>query len=129
MLYKRVSGAGFARELRDLQVELIDRFGLLPDAAKNLMRIAAINWTHSGWESERSTRLTPLDTLISLLKRILTPPHLSSLVQNSAGTYRMQGAHRLKFQLQMCEAEARFKMVEKLLDTLQPGVAAATATV
>ena len=32
MLYKRISGAETAEDLRELQVELIDRFGLLPAA-------------------------------------------------------------------------------------------------
>jgi transcription-repair coupling factor (superfamily II helicase) len=43
ILYKRISAAESSDELRELQVELIDRFGLLPEAAKNLMRIAARN--------------------------------------------------------------------------------------
>ena len=42
MLYKRMARCTTADELRELQVELIDRFGLLPAAASNLMRIAAI---------------------------------------------------------------------------------------
>ena len=45
MLYKRISAAENAEELRELQVELIDRFGLLPEASKNLVRIAAIKKT------------------------------------------------------------------------------------
>jgi transcription-repair coupling factor (superfamily II helicase) len=42
ILYKRISAAESPEQLRELQVELIDRFGLLPDGARNLMRIAAI---------------------------------------------------------------------------------------
>ncbi|HEU0306718.1 MAG TPA: transcription-repair coupling factor, partial [Lysobacter sp.] len=41
-LYKRISGARDADELRELQVEMIDRFGLLPDAAKHLFTIAEL---------------------------------------------------------------------------------------
>ncbi|HEX6833223.1 MAG TPA: transcription-repair coupling factor, partial [Rudaea sp.] len=41
-LYKRIASARNADELRDLQVEMIDRFGLLPDAVKNLFAVAAI---------------------------------------------------------------------------------------
>ena len=40
MLYKRISSARDADKLRELQVEMIDRFGLLPDAAKHLFAIA-----------------------------------------------------------------------------------------
>jgi len=42
VLYKRIAGAETAQELRDLQVEMIDRFGLLPDAARNLFRMAEL---------------------------------------------------------------------------------------
>lgn len=39
VLYKRISTAKDAEALRDIQVELIDRFGLLPDAAKALFTL------------------------------------------------------------------------------------------
>ncbi len=41
-LYKRIASAKDHRELRELQVEMIDRFGLLPQAAKNLFAVAEI---------------------------------------------------------------------------------------
>ena len=42
VLYKRIAAAANADELRELQVEMIDRFGLLPEPAKNLFRIAEL---------------------------------------------------------------------------------------
>ena len=47
ILYKRISSTLTPDDLRELQVELIDRFGLLPDPARNLMRIAAIKQSAS----------------------------------------------------------------------------------
>jgi len=40
--YKRIASAPDADALRELQVELIDRFGLLPDATQNLFRQARL---------------------------------------------------------------------------------------
>ena len=40
--YKRIASAADKAELRGLQVDLIDRFGLLPEALKNLFRITRI---------------------------------------------------------------------------------------
>ena len=37
VLYKRIASAKTADELKEIQVELIDRFGLLPDPLKNLL--------------------------------------------------------------------------------------------
>src|SRR5690606_7252502 len=41
-LYKRISSARDSEALRELQVEMIDRFGLLPDAVKNMFAIAEL---------------------------------------------------------------------------------------
>ncbi|MEY3220652.1 MAG: hypothetical protein RIT27_2009 [Pseudomonadota bacterium] len=43
--YKRIAGAKTHEELDDLQIELIDRFGLFPDSAKNLFAITALKIT------------------------------------------------------------------------------------
>ncbi len=40
--YKRLASCRDEQELDDVQVELIDRFGLLPDAAKNLVKITEL---------------------------------------------------------------------------------------
>ncbi len=40
--YKRIASAEDSEALRELQVEMIDRFGLLPDPAKTLFRIAEL---------------------------------------------------------------------------------------
>ena len=41
-MYKRIAGANDYEELQDLAAETIDRFGLLPDAARNLFRLAEL---------------------------------------------------------------------------------------
>src|SRR5690606_6477108 len=41
-VYKRIASAQEEGELQDLKVELIDRFGLLPDAARNLLDTASL---------------------------------------------------------------------------------------
>lgn len=42
VLYKRIANAANNQELRELQIELIDRFGLLPLQTKNLFAIAEL---------------------------------------------------------------------------------------
>ena len=44
--YKRIASARDAHELDQLQVELIDRFGLLPEPTKNLFRITSHSSAH-----------------------------------------------------------------------------------
>ena len=42
VLYKRIASASNPQELRELQVEMIDRFGLLPGPAKNLLAVTEL---------------------------------------------------------------------------------------
>jgi len=42
IMYKRIANAADSDELRELQVEMIDRFGLLPNAIKTLFRVTEL---------------------------------------------------------------------------------------
>jgi transcription-repair coupling factor (superfamily II helicase) len=120
ILYKRVSGAASRGELRDLQVELIDRFGLLPDAAKNYMQIAAIKQAAVRLGVEKIDASAGGGYLVFGNQTRADPHELVKLVQNEGRIYRMQGAHRLQFRLDLSDPAARFKQVEQLLDKLTP---------
>jgi len=59
-MYKRIASAATEEQLKELQVETIDRFGLLPDAAKNLFEIAELKLARfSGAEAVQVTRDMP----------------------------------------------------------------------
>lgn len=53
--YKRIAGAESKQELDDLKVELID-FGLLPEPAKNLLKVAEIRLS-----AKKSLLMTKID--------------------------------------------------------------------
>jgi len=48
------------------------------------------------------------------------PNELVNLMQNEGQIYRMQGAHRLQFRLDLTDPAVRFAKVEQLLDKLTP---------
>ena len=50
-LYKRIASADDKAALRELQVEMIDRFGLLPTQVKNLFATAALKLRATRWAS------------------------------------------------------------------------------
>lgn len=120
MLYKRIASAADRTELRDLQVELIDRFGLLPEAAKNHMRVAAIKLDAIALGIEKIDASDKGGYLLFGDQTSTDPVALVKLVQNEGQVYRLSGAHRLQFRLDLADAEIRFLQVEKLLDTLAP---------
>ncbi len=118
MLYKRIASAATPEELRELQVELIDRFGLLPAVAKNFMRIAAIKLEAAALGIEKIDASATGGFLQFGSRAAVDPAALVQLVQ-SGRAYRMQGADRLQFRVEMPDDDERFATVEKLLQTLQ----------
>ncbi|MDH3546213.1 MAG: transcription-repair coupling factor, partial [Gammaproteobacteria bacterium] len=118
ILYKRVSSTKTAAELRDLQVELIDRFGLLPQPAKNLLRIAAIKQSAVQLGIEKIDVADQGGYLKFAQQSHIDPVALVHLVQNDSQTYKLRGSHRLQFRGDLGEIEDRFTTVEKLLDRL-----------
>jgi transcription-repair coupling factor (superfamily II helicase) len=118
MLYKRISGTKTTDDLRELQVELIDRFGLLPDATKNLMRIAALKQRAAALGIEKIDAADTGGYLVFGDDSRIDPVALVKLVQNDSLCYRLQGSHRLSFRLDLQDVEARFRAIEKLMDKL-----------
>jgi transcription-repair coupling factor (superfamily II helicase) len=115
ILYKRISSAETAEELRELQVELIDRFGLLPEPARNLLRIAAIKQTAAGLGVEKIDVSDNGGYLIFAQQSHIDPVALVQLVQNDDRKYKLQGSHRLQFRGEFADLERRFSAVDKLL--------------
>lgn len=118
VLYKRIAAARNNEELRELQVEMIDRFGLLPPPAKNLFRIAEFKQT------ARALGLRKIDvgpgggsvTFESDTK--VEPGALIRFVQRNSRTHRLEGGSKLKFTLKLEQDELRFTAVEQLLSEL-----------
>lgn len=118
MLYKRISATEGAAELRELQVELIDRFGLLPEAARNLMRIAGIKKTALALGIEKIDAADQGGYLVFADESHIDPVALIQLVQNDSRKYRLQGSHRLQITADMTDTEQRFRTIEKLMQRL-----------
>ena len=117
ILYKRIAAATANEDLREIQVEMIDRFGLLPPQVNNLfmtarLRIKADQLGIAGIEVgpqggnidfKESTRINPL----SLVK----------LVQSNPKSYKLAGATRLRFEQDLANGPQREQFVEQLLST------------
>lgn len=118
ILYKRISALESADELRELQVELIDRFGLLPDGAKNLLRIAGIKKSAAALGIEKIDASSHGGYFVFGAQSHIDPVALVQLVQNDSRKYRLQGSHRLQFRDDLEELETRFRTIETLLRDL-----------
>ena len=118
VLHKRIAAASTPDELRELQVEMIDRFGLLPEAAKNLFRIA--EWK----QTARALGLRKLDvgpgggSVTFDPATQVDPGVLIRYVQQNARTHRLEGGVKLRFTLPLDKPAQRFAFIDQLLQDL-----------
>ncbi len=116
--YKRISSAQSDAELEELQVEMIDRFGLLPDAARNLFRIAKLKLRATALGLRKVEAGPRGGTLHFGPQPKIDPARLVVLVQQSPQKYRLDNQQRLHFSADLTEEDSRFEAVEALLDEL-----------
>jgi transcription-repair coupling factor (superfamily II helicase) len=120
VLYKRIAGTTDADALEDLQVELIDRFGLLPARAQMLFRVAAIRQRAARLGIRRIEANAAGGSLLFRTDTCVQPLALIRLVQSDARIYRLDGQDKLRFNLDLSDPETRFATVHLLLDELEP---------
>jgi len=117
-LYKRISSARDKEELRDLQVEMIDRFGLLPDPAKYLFATAELKLA----ANEMGIRKLELGEhggrIVFEAKPKIDPMAVIQLIQKQPKLYTMDGPDKLRIKVPLPDAPDRFNAAKGLLTTL-----------
>lgn len=120
-LYKRISSARDSAALRELQVEMIDRFGLLPDPAKHLFAIAELKLQ----ANELGIRKVDLGEsggrIVFEAKPNIDPMSVIQLIQKQSNLYSMDGPDKLRIKHPLPMPEDRFNAARALLTTLAPG--------
>ncbi|HLM53809.1 MAG TPA: transcription-repair coupling factor, partial [Pseudoxanthomonas sp.] len=120
-LYKRISSARDSDELRDLQVEMIDRFGLLPDAVKHLFAVAELKRAATGL-GIRKLDLGENGGRIAFGKDPdIDPMSVIRMIQKQPKLYSMEGSDKLKIKLPLPEPADRFNAARGLLAALAKG--------
>ncbi len=119
-LYKRVSGARDAEALRELQVEMIDRFGLLPDPAKHLFAVAELKLDATALGIRKFDLGAAGGRLQFVEKPNVDPMSVIRLIQGQPKHYQMDGPDKLRIKLELPDAAARFQVARGLISTLRP---------
>lgn len=120
MMYKRIANAESENDLKELQVEMIDRFGLLPEHLKQLFRVTAIKLQARSLGIKK-VEAGPMGGRIEFGSEPLVEPlTIVQLVQKDPGRYRLQGASTLKFTAAMDSAEQRIQQTTDVLNLLTP---------
>ena len=117
ILYKRIAAAASETDLRDLQVEMIDRFGLLPAQVRNLFLVAQLRLKAQAL-GIRAIEAGPEGGSIDFNTNTRVHPlSLVKLVQSDPRAYKLAGATRLRFQRELPDSRERQQYVEQLLES------------
>ncbi|WP_217476823.1 transcription-repair coupling factor [Stutzerimonas stutzeri] len=121
ILYKRIANATDEDGLKELQVEMIDRFGLLPEPTKNLVRLTLLK-LHAEQLGITKIDAGPQGGRIEFAADTKVDPMvLIKLIQSQPKRYKFEGATVFKFQVPMERPEERFNTLEALLERLSSG--------
>ncbi|WP_052384188.1 transcription-repair coupling factor [Litchfieldella xinjiangensis] len=118
IMYKRIASTTDEAELKELQVELIDRFGLLPAPVKTLIRQTLLRQRAERLGITRLEAGPQRGRVIFGQSTAVDPMTLVNLIQRDSAHYRLDGADTLRFDADMENAEARFAAIEALLTRL-----------
>lgn len=116
VLYKRISNAKSNTELDELKVELINRFGLLPDTAKYLFAATDLKLRCQQLGATRLEAGSSGGRLIFDDKPNIDAEVLIGLIQRSPKEFGFDGKNTLKFTRELDEADDRIEYIETLLE-------------
>ena len=120
ILYKRMASLTTERELDEMRVELIDRFGLLlPPAAQNLLRQALLRIRAQKLGIRKLEAGPNGGRILFDPQPPIDPMTIVHLMQREPKTYQLGGQDALKFTAPLEDAERRFAFIERLLETLE----------
>ena len=119
-LYKRLANCQTERDLYELQVEMIDRFGLLPEPAKTLFELAKLRQMGERLGLIKIEAGPNGGRLKFSANTPVEPMTIIEMVQKRPGTFRLQNNDQLSFTTEMETAEERVDKLTYILEQLMP---------
>ena len=119
VLYKRIANAKDEEDIRALQVEMIDRFGLLPSATKTLFAITSLKLLAEPLGINKIEVGVNGGRILFKPKPDIDPMQIITLIQKQPKIYRLDGPDKLRFSLPLNSPEDRIEFVTGLLEKLK----------
>ena len=116
--YKRIAAAENKTVLNELKVELIDRFGLLPEATKNLFCITALRLAVKPLGILRIDAGMQGGFLEFSPHADICPDNFIRLIRQQPTVYRFDGPLKFKFVKNLPTNQDRVEFVENLINAL-----------
>jgi len=122
--YKRIASAKDENALEEIKVELIDRFGLLPDAARTLLDIARLRQQAHKLGIKKLEGNEKGGTIEFAENNHINPAWLIGLLQKEPQHFRLDGPTRLKFMRDLSERKTRMEWVSQFMRQLEENAVA-----
>ncbi|WP_439242173.1 transcription-repair coupling factor [Lonepinella sp. BR2474] len=116
--YKRIAGAENKAALDELKVELIDRFGLLPEPTQNLMQIAELRLM------AKPLKVTKIDGtahggFVEFNPTAdIDPMKFLALIKQQPAVFKFDGPTKFRFTCNLEQAKVRLEFIKNLLESL-----------
>ena len=120
VMYKRIAQAPSNDGLREIQVEMIDRFGLLPDPIKNLFTQAALRIKAQRLGLTEIDATTEGGSIEFSKQTVVEPIQLIRMIQSDPKCFSLSGQSKLRFKRTLPTLDDRCNFVEELLAHLAP---------
>ncbi|MCK5809608.1 MAG: transcription-repair coupling factor [Cocleimonas sp.] len=114
ILYKRIASTKNEEQLRDLRVEMIDRFGLLPEPVDTLFEVTRLK------QIAQKLGVLKLDAgedggrIVFNEKPAIDPMKIMMLVQKRPWEYKIVGSDKLYFEVELETVEQRVQWIKRL---------------
>jgi len=118
IMYKRIASAEDKNELKELQVEMIDRFGLLPEQVKTLHQVTELKLSASKLGIKKIDYGEEGGRIIFVEQPDIDPMKIIKLIQTQSNTYKLDGNDKLRLLKPIIDIEYRIKALEELFDYL-----------
>ncbi|MFA5983347.1 MAG: transcription-repair coupling factor [Methylococcaceae bacterium] len=118
VLYKRIASAENTQDLHELQIEMIDRFGLLPEQVKTLFSVTELKQQAEKLGIKKIDANATGGRIIFGLEPKINAEKLIGLIQTQAKIYKFDGADRLRFNQAFMATEEKISFISALLQKL-----------
>jgi transcription-repair coupling factor (superfamily II helicase) len=118
IMYKRIASGEDEHTLKELQVEMIDRFGLLPAQVKNLFEVTRFKNQASAMGIKKIDIGDNGGRVIFIEKPNIDPMRVIELIQTKSSVYKFDGKDKLRITQSLEEPGPRLKFVADLLQHL-----------
>ena len=122
VLYKRIANAQTAEDLHDLQIEMIDRFGLLPEPTKTLFIMTELKQQATKMSIKKVELHAEGGRVLFLPEPNIDFGKLISLIQIEPKIYKLDGQDKLQFLQKFENVEQKIKFVTALFLQLKNNV-------